>query len=59
MSNYNSNKTYVDEYDRKSEILTMIAFGIFSAENRLKDFSPGQLVFVRDIILSIKYTVNK
>ena len=56
---YNINKTYVDKDDLWSGILTAAAFVIFSTENRLKYYIPGQLVFGRDIILLIKYTVDK
>ena len=56
---YNINRTYVDEDDQISVILTAAAFSILSTENRLKDYSPGQLLFGRDIIILIKYTVDK
>ena len=56
---YNINRTYVDEDDQISVILTAAAFSILSTENRLKDYSPGQLLFGRDIIIPIKYTVDK
>ena len=57
--NYNINRTYVDEDDQISVILTAAAFSILSTENRLKDYSPGQFLFGRDIIIPIKYTVDK
>ena len=53
---YNINKTYFDEYDQISVILTASESTIRSAENRLKYYSPGQLVFGRDINIPIKYT---
>ena len=56
---YNINRTYVDEDDQISVILTAAAFSILSTENRLKYYSPGQLLFGRDIIILIKYTVDK
>ena len=39
-------------------ILSAAAFTIFSTENRLKAYSPEQLVFVRDIIIPIKHIVD-
>ena len=53
----NNNKTYVDADDQISVILTAAAFSILSTENRLKDYSPGQLLFGRDIIILIKHNV--
>ena len=35
------------------------AFGIHSTTNRLKGYSPGKLVFVRDMILPIKHKVDR
>ena len=34
------------------------AFTIISTENGLKGYSPGQLVFARDMILLIKHMVD-
>ena len=56
---YNINKTYVDKDDRRLSISMAAAFEICLAENILKGYSPGQLVFERDIIILIKYTVDK
>ena len=55
----NINKTYIDKYDQKSVILMATAFSIRLIANRIKDYSPVQLLFGRDIILLIKYTVDK
>ena len=59
MQTYNVNKIYVDKYDRISVILSSTAFASCLTENRLKDYRVDQLVFVRDIIILIKYTVDK
>ena len=39
-------------------ILSAAAFRIFSMTNRLKGYSPGKLVFGRDMILRIKHKVD-
>ena len=54
----NITKTYVDKYDPWSGILAAAAFEIISTTNILKGYSPGQLVFGRDMIIPIKYTVD-
>ena len=59
MQTYNVNKIYVDKYDQILVILSATAFASFLTENRLKDYRVDQLVFVRDIIILIKYTVDK
>ena len=56
--NYNIKETYVDKDEHWSGILAAAEFAIISTENRLKGYSPGQLVFSREIILPIKYTVD-
>ena len=56
--NYNIKETYVDKDEHWSGILAAAEFAIISTENRLKVYSPGQLVFSREIILPIKYTVD-
>ena len=54
----NINRTYVDEDEGRSIILTVAAFTIFLTGNSLKYHNPGQFIFVRDMILPIKYTVD-
>ena len=54
----NITQTYVDEYDSWSGILSASAFAITSTTNRLKGYSPGQLIFDLDMILPVKHTVN-
>ena len=55
---YNIKETYVDYDDLWSGILASEAFSIFSKSNMLKGYSPGQLVFGRDISIRIKRTVD-
>ena len=56
--NFNITQTYVDKYDPWWGILAAAEFATFSTTNRLKSYSPGQLVFGRDIILLIKHRVD-
>ena len=51
-------QTYVDIDDLWTGILSAAAFTIFSTTNRQKCYSPGQLVFVRNMILIIKHMVD-
>ena len=51
---YNINKTYVDENNLRSVILTAALFTVCLTENGLKDYNPGQLRLGCEIILSIK-----
>ena len=51
-------ETYVDEDDPWSVILASSAFTICSTTNRLKIYTPVQLVFGRDMILPIKHNVD-
>ena len=53
MRTYNINKTYVEADDPWLGILTPAAFQIRSTENRLKDYSPDQSLFVRDMKVCI------
>ena len=55
---FNIKYTYVDEDDPWLGILAAAAFKIFSTEMFLKDYSLGQFVFGRDIILPIKYKAD-
>ena len=59
MRTYNINKTYVDKDNQILVILTAATFAIFFTENRLKYYSPGQLVSGRAIIPPIKYMADK
>ena len=54
---YNIHKTYVNKDDPWSGILMLTVFVFCLAENGLKDYSWGQLLFGCDIILPIKITV--
>ena len=55
---YNITQTYVDRDDPLPGILSAAAFAIISTTNRLKGYSPVQLIFGRDMILPIKHTVD-
>ena len=48
----------VDKYDPCLGILSAAAFAIFSTTNNQKVYSLGQLIFGRDMIIPIKYTVD-
>ena len=54
----NITQTYVEGDDEWSVILAAEAFLIRSTTNRLNGYSPGQLIFVRDMNLLIKNTVH-
>ena len=47
---FNRIETYFDEYDSKTDILYAAEFAMLSTTNRLKGYSPGQLLFGCDII---------
>ena len=51
---YNIKYTYVDEGDPWSGILSASVLTMISTENRLKVYSPGKLVFGRNMIILIK-----
>ena len=51
-------QTYVDKDDPWSSILDETKFAIRLTKNRLKGYSPGQLVSGHDMILPIKHTAN-
>ena len=55
---FNIQQTYVDENDLWTGILAASAFSIRSTTNKQKGYSPGQLIFGRDIILRIKHRVD-
>ena len=50
--------TYLDEDTFWLGILAAAEFENLSANNRLKGYCTGQLLFVCDIILPIKHMVN-
>ena len=56
---YNINRTYVDKDDQISLIVTATAFVLFFTVNSLRDCSLGQFEFGRDVIITIKYTLDK
>ena len=58
MRTSNIKETYIDKYDLWLGILLVTAFKNFSTENRLKIYSPVQLVFGRDMILLIKHDMD-
>ena len=58
MRTFNITETYVDEDDPWLGISYEASFTILSTTNCLKGYSPGQLVFSRDMILTIKHTVD-
>ena len=55
---YNSTQTCVDEYDLWLGILAATEIVMISTTDILKGYSPGQLIFVRDMILPIKHDVD-
>ena len=57
MRNFDIKGTYVDKDDPWSGILAAAASGILS-KNGLKGYSPGQLLFGRDMILPIKHKAD-
>ena len=54
----NITRTYAEKGDPWSVILSAAAFEVRSTKNRLKYYSPGQLVFGCGIIIPIEHTVN-
>ena len=58
MQTCNINQTHVDEYDPWSGILATEAFSNSSAKYIMKCYSLVQLIFGRDIIPTIKHTVD-
>ena len=56
--NFNVQQTYVDKNDPWTGILAAVAFAIILTTNRKKGYSPGQLIFFRDMILQIKNEVD-
>ena len=58
VQNFNISQTYVDENYPWTGILAAVEFAILSTTNRQKCYSPGPLVFGRDMILPIKHKVD-
>ena len=58
MHNFNITQTYFGKDDPWLGILAAASYEICSTKNRLKCYSPGQLVFGRDMILLITHTVD-
>ena len=58
MQTFNIQQTYVEKNDPLSGILYAAASAILSTTNRKKVYSPGELIFGRDMILPIKHTVD-
>ena len=55
---FNVQQTYVDKNDPWTSMLDAAAFVILSTTSRIKGYSPGQLIFGRDMILPIKHRVD-
>ena len=58
MQTYNIKETYINKDVPWLTILVAAAFDIFFTTNSLKYYSPGQLIFGRDIILPNNHTVD-
>ena len=58
MQTFNITQTYSDKNDPWTGILAAAAFPIRSTTNRLKGYSPGQLLFGHDMILPIKHKLD-
>ena len=56
---FNIQHTYIDKNKLQTRILAAAVFAILSTTNRKKGYSPGQLIFCCDIILSIKHRVDR
>ena len=54
----NVTETYIDKDDLWSGFLAETAFTILSTTNRLKCYSPEQILFGRDMIIPIKHKLN-
>ena len=55
---FKSQHTYIDKNGLFTGILAAAAFAFLSTTNRQKCYSPGQLIFGRDMILPIKHRVD-
>ena len=58
MQTYNIKDNYIDKDEPCLVMLAAIEFEFISTENRLKGYSPGQLLFVSDVILPIKHKLD-
>ena len=58
MWTFNISQTHVDKNYPWTGILTAAVFSILSTTNRKNGYSPGQLIYGRDMILLIKHTVD-
>ena len=58
VQNFNINQTYADNNDPWSGILAAASFSVLSTTNSLKGYRLVQLIFFRDMIISIKHTVD-
>ena len=56
--NFNVQQTYLDKNDLWADILDASEFANGSTTSRQKGYSPGQLIFGRDMILPIKHMVD-
>ena len=54
----NITQSHVEKDDPWSGILSSTEFEIRSKTNRIKVYSPGQLIFFRDMIIPIKQMVG-
>ena len=59
MRTFNVQQTYIDKNDSWAGILSTSAFAIISTTSRQKVYSPGKLLFGRDMILPIKHMVDR
>ena len=55
---FNVKQTYFDKKSLWTNILAAAAFVILSTTNKQKGYSPGQLIFGRDMIPPIKHRVG-
>ena len=54
----NITQSNIDKYYSWLGVLAAAEFAIHSTKNKTKHYSPGQLVYDRDMILQIKNTVD-
>ena len=55
---FNISQTYIDKNYLWTVILSAAAFEMFSTTNRKKFYSPGQLLFGRDMIIPMEHNVD-
>ena len=56
---YNIQEVYVDKDEPRMGILESKVLLIFSTRNIRKGYNPGKFIFGRDIILLIKYNMDR